>query len=689
MAASEENSALFPIFILTIMAIPLVPYTMVKLSRTVSISKKQRTIHCQCLECDRSGKYKRSLFKKISNFSTWSNLTLVLLWVVMIFLIYYTKNMSRETQVFDPFSILGLEPGVSDSEIKKAYRRLSIQYHPDKNPDPEANKYFVESISKAYQALTDPASRENFEKYGHPDGRQGFQMGIALPKFLLDIDGASGGILLLWIVGVCILLPLVIAVIYLSRSSKYTGNYVMHQTLSAYYYLMKPSLAPSKVMDVFTKAAEYMEIPVRRTDDEPLQKLFMAVRSELNFDPKNMKQEQAKFWKQHPAIVKTELLIQAQLTRESGVLSPSLEGDFRRVLELAPRLLEELLKMAVLPRTSQGHGWLRPAVGVVELSQCIVQAVPLSARKSSGVSSEGISPFLQLPHFSDAVVKKIARKKVKSFQELQEMSVEDRSELLTQVAGLSATDVDDIEKVLEMMPSLTVDITCETEGEEGIQEGDIVTLQAWVTLKRPNGLIGALPHAPYFPFHKEENYWVLLADSVSNNVWFSQKVSFMDESGAITAASKTISDAMEGSGAGVKETSDAVREAIEKVKSGSRLVMGKLQAPSEGTYNLTCYCMCDSWIGCDKKTSLKVKVLKRTRAGTRGLVSDEGAIAEEGMEEEDEIEEEDYDDDYESEYSEDEDDKKDVVEKKGSKKANGSAVKKKESSSEESGSEEE
>ncbi|CAF2176948.1 dnaJ protein ERDJ2A [Brassica rapa] len=686
MAASEENSALFPIFILTIMAIPLVPYTMVKLSRAVA--KKQRTIHCQCLECDRSGKYKRSLFKKISNFSTWSNLTLVLLWVVMIFLIYYTKNMSRETQVFDPFSILGLEPGVSDSEIKKAYRRLSIQYHPDKNPDPEANKYFVESISKAYQALTDPVSRENFEKYGHPDGRQGFQMGIALPKFLLDIDGASGGILLLWIVGVCILLPLVIAVIYLSRSSKYTGNYVMHQTLSAYYYLMKPSLAPSKVMDVFTKAAEYMEIPVRRTDDEPLQKLFMSVRSELNLDPKNMKQEQAKFWKQHPAIVKTELLIQAQLTRESGVLSPALQGDFRRVLELAPRLLEELLKMAVLPRTSQGHGWLRPAVGVVELSQCIVQAVPLSARKSSGVSSEGISPFLQLPHFSDAVVKKIARKKVKSFQELQEMSLEDRSELLTQVAGLSATDVDDIEKVLEMMPSLTVDITCETEGEEGIQEGDIVTLQAWVTLKRPNGLIGALPHSPYFPFHKEENYWVLLADSVSNNVWFSQKVSFMDEGGAITAASKTISDAMEGSGAGVKETSDAVREAIEKVKGGSRLVMGKLQAPSEGTYNLTCYCMCDSWIGCDKKTSLKVKVLKRTRAGTRGFVSDEGAIAEEGMEEEDEIEEEDYDDDYESEYSEDEDDKKDVVEKKGSKKANGT-VKKKESSSEESGSEEE
>ncbi|GKU89242.1 hypothetical protein SLEP1_g3407 [Rubroshorea leprosula] len=424
MAASEENSALFPIFILTIMALPLVPYTILKLCRAAS--KKTKSIHCQCMECSHSGKYRKSIFKRISNFSTYSNLTLVLLWVVMIFLVYYIKNMSREIQVFEPFSILGLEPGSSDSEIKKAYRRLSIQYHPDKNPDPEAHNYFVEYISKAYQALTDPISRENFEKYGHPDGRQGFQMGIALPQFLLDIDGASGGILLLWIVGVCILLPLVIAVIYLSRSSKYTGNYVMHHTLSTYYYFMKPSLAPSKVMEVFTKAAEYMEIPVRRTDDEPLQKLFMSVRSELNLDLKNIKQEQAKFWKQHPAIVKTELLIQAQLTRELSTLSPALLGDFKRVLELAPRLLEELLKMAVIPRTAQGHGWLRPAIGVVELSQCIIQAVPLSARKATGGSTEGNAPFLQLPHFSESVIKKIARKKVRTFQEFQDMNPQDR-----------------------------------------------------------------------------------------------------------------------------------------------------------------------------------------------------------------------------------------------------------------------
>lgn len=44
------------------------------------------------------------------------------------------------------------------------------------------------------------------------------------------------------------------------------------------------------------------------------------------------------------------------------------------------------LQMAVIPRTAQGHGWLRPAVGVVELSQCIVQVLNYSHHLSSSFS---------------------------------------------------------------------------------------------------------------------------------------------------------------------------------------------------------------------------------------------------------------------------------------------------------------
>ncbi|KAH0885909.1 hypothetical protein HID58_062005, partial [Brassica napus] len=174
-------------------------------------------------------------------------------------------------------------------------------------------------------------------------------MGIALPQFILNLNGESGGLLFLFTVGLCILLPLVVASIYLWRSSKYTGNYIKLQTRQAYYELMKPSLATSKVMDISSK-----QLSTQR---------FQSA----------------------------ELLIHIQLTRESSVLSPSLQSDFRRVLVFAPRLLEDLMKMAVIPHNEQGHGWLSPALGVIELSQCTLQAVPLSARKST---SEDTAPLI-------------------------------------------------------------------------------------------------------------------------------------------------------------------------------------------------------------------------------------------------------------------------------------------------------
>eukprot|EP00249_Psilotum_nudum_P018900 c27009_g1_i1 orf=148-2214(+) len=670
MADSEEMSSLFPIFILSVMGLFVVPWTIFRIAKAVE--RKAKDIHCSCALCARSGKFRTSLLTKVGNFSSCGNVTLVFMWLLMAFLVYYIKLITREVQPFEPFSILGLETDASETEIKKAYRRLSILYHPDKNPDPEAHKYFVEFISKAYQALTDPVARDNFAKYGHPDGRQGLQMGVALPKFLLNIQGgAAGGILLLSLVGLGILFPLMAAVIYLSRSSKYTGNYVMHQTLSTYYYFMKPSLAPSKVMDVFIKAAEYVEMPVRRSDDEPLQKLFMIVRSELNLDPKNLKQEQAKFWKRHPALVKTELLLLAQLTREAVAIPSGLQADFAHVLRLAPRLLEELMKMAVAARNAEGYGWLRPALGVMELSQSVIQAVPLSARKVSdraAPGTEGIAPFLQLPHFNDSIVKKIGRKKVRSLQEFRELSVMDRRDLLITAGGFTEQEVADVEAVLIIMPNIFLDVTLETEGEEGIQEGDIVTMWAWASLKRQSGMVLAHPHAPYFPYMKDEIYWLLLADTGLNYVWVSERVTFSDEARALSAASKAIQESLEGTGASDKEVSQAVKEAAAKVRSGSRLVMVKFQAPAEGTYNLTAFCLSDTWIGCDKKVAIKLKVGKRSRTGTRAVVSEDGPTVEK-VEEEDESEEEGaFDEDYESEYSEDEEKEDNTKAKKDSKK---------------------
>ncbi len=67
----------------------------------------------------------------------------------------------------DYYGVLGLSRGASDSDIKKAYRRLARDLHPDVNPDPGAKERFQE-VSRAYQALTDPEKRRIVDLGGDP-----------------------------------------------------------------------------------------------------------------------------------------------------------------------------------------------------------------------------------------------------------------------------------------------------------------------------------------------------------------------------------------------------------------------------------------------------------------------------------------------------------------------------------------
>jgi DnaJ-class molecular chaperone len=67
----------------------------------------------------------------------------------------------------DYYDILGVNRDAADEEIKKAYRKLAMKFHPDRNPDnPKAEEHFKE-VKEAYEILTDPDKRAAYDQYGH------------------------------------------------------------------------------------------------------------------------------------------------------------------------------------------------------------------------------------------------------------------------------------------------------------------------------------------------------------------------------------------------------------------------------------------------------------------------------------------------------------------------------------------
>lgn len=80
----------------------------------------------------------------------------------------------------DYYKILGVDKSCSESELKKAYRKMALKFHPDKNKDPDASEKFKE-VGEAYEILKDPEKRKIYDQYGEEGLKRG--MGGPGPDF--------------------------------------------------------------------------------------------------------------------------------------------------------------------------------------------------------------------------------------------------------------------------------------------------------------------------------------------------------------------------------------------------------------------------------------------------------------------------------------------------------------------------
>jgi len=97
----------------------------------------------------------------------------------------------------DYYEVLEISKTATDGEVKKAYRKLALKFHPDKNPgDTEAEEKFKEA-AEAYEVLSNPTKRERYNRYGHAGvNDQGGGFGMSMDDIFSnfgDIFGSAFG----------------------------------------------------------------------------------------------------------------------------------------------------------------------------------------------------------------------------------------------------------------------------------------------------------------------------------------------------------------------------------------------------------------------------------------------------------------------------------------------------------------
>ncbi|CAN9507424.1 unnamed protein product [Ophioblennius macclurei] len=429
--------------------------------------KSLRRVHGRCLW------YRLRLMKSQQSIvPTLKKAALLFGWAVFLLLAYKVSKLDREYQEYNPYEVLNLDPGASLSEIKKQYRVLSLKYHPDKGGD-EAT--FMR-IAKAYAALTNEQSRQNWEIYGNPDGPGATSFGIALPAWIVDQKN-SMLVLLVYGLAFMVILPVVVGT-WWYRSIRYSGDQILINTTQLFMHFMykTPNMNMKRLAMVLTAAFEFdprsnKEATIRPTDNIEVPQL---IRELGNI---NVKKKEPPFC--YPYSLKARVLVLAHLARMD--VSEELEEDQRFVVRKSPALLQEMINVGcqlTMMANSRG-GFHAPRLVTIEncmkLTQMTVQGL-----------QESKSPLLQLPHFEEEHLRYCISKKykVRTLQDLVSLKDSDRRSMLR---FLGEEKYDEVMAVLGSFPHITMDTKLQVlddEDSNNITAGSIVTVTVTLTRKR-------------------------------------------------------------------------------------------------------------------------------------------------------------------------------------------------------------
>jgi translocation protein SEC63 len=407
----------------------------------------------------------------------WINFGLTIGFTALFIYLASSIQEGGEVNSFDPFTILDIPTGSDIKIIKKAYKKMSLKWHPDKNPNnPSAEAKFM-MVAKAYEALTDPVAKENYEKYGNPDGKQSLAVSIGLPSWLLDTDNRNV-VLMAYLIIMVGVIPFCVWKYY-SNSSKFGEKDVMYDTYSWYHHSLDDTTPLKALPETLAGSAEFRErnMPKEASEKNEINGLLSKLKSSMQKPKYN-----------HPILIKGNVLIHAHLTRQTEALSEQYKNDLHFMLSKTSALIDAMISVC------QHQDAMTTALNCIQFGQYVTQ---------SCWSKD--STLMQLPHFTE----KEANEANVSLAEFLEMPKGE----LKGLKNMTSEQKQDVYKCMDIIPRIDVEtkLFVDDDEDDKIYEGDLCTVQVKVNRKNLKEDEKAdLVHAPHFPFPKQEAWWIIL-----------------------------------------------------------------------------------------------------------------------------------------------------------------------------------
>mmetsp|Transcript_58999 Transcript_58999/g.173184 ORF Transcript_58999/g.173184 Transcript_58999/m.173184 type:complete len:662 (+) Transcript_58999:132-2117(+) len=410
---------------------------------------------------------------------------LALLWIVFLYCVTQVSGAATEIKKFDPFDILEVSTSANDKEIKKAYRKLSLVYHPDKNPDdPLASARFIQ-ITKAYASLTDPVAKTNYEKYGNPDGPTTTKVGIGLPRFLLEKDNQLM-ILCLFFFFLLFVVPMVF-IMYYQRTKNYAPNGVMLETLYLCGRFINEASRLKNCPELLAASAESRSMLTRPTDNSEM----------INLGKEVVEHKALTIKPPLPIVRKNSFLIWGHMQRLHHLMSADLRKDNDELLKHSMKITQAMIEIACM------REWFATANAMLDFRRCLVQALDIKS-----------SQLLQIPHFREETVQQCqsGRHPVTTLAEFLALDAAQRKEVLA-AAKFEPSQVADVDAFCSHIGEIEVKAWIKVEDEEEILVGDVATVTVQMLRKHVDRTEAMGPvHAPLFPEAKSEEWWFFLVE---------------------------------------------------------------------------------------------------------------------------------------------------------------------------------